>query len=189
MSKIYELKEDSKNYSVFYETYDSLENVFIKKYWGWQTIDLENYQPVKFKLYKSDDGKKNFQMDIGIESSLIILSERAINVLKDILEQTGQIIPIDTESKRKKFYGFYPNKNVYPSSAINFNKSKWKKVDKEKIMHKTILNSDSLKDDPLFVLSDDPMKVYVTEKFKEIVENNNLNGLDFSVVLPSETSY
>jgi hypothetical protein len=56
-------------------------------------------------------------------------------------------------------------------------------------MYKTILNSDSLKDDPLFVLSDDPMKVYVTEKFKELVENNNLKGLDFSVVLSSETSY
>jgi hypothetical protein len=106
MSNIYELKEDSKNYSVFYETYDSLDNIFIKKYWGWPSIDLDNYQPVKLKLYKSDDGKKNFQMDIGIESSLIILSERAINVLKDILDQTGQIIPLDTESKRKKFYGF-----------------------------------------------------------------------------------
>jgi hypothetical protein len=182
MSNIYELKEDSKNYSVFYEIYDNLDNVFIKKYWGWQTIDLDDYQPVKFKLYKSDEGKKNFQMDIGIESSLIILSERAVEVLKDILDKTGQIIPIETESIRKKFYGFYPNKNIYNSSVINLNKSKWKKVEKEKIMYKTIFNSDALKNDPLFVLSDDPLKVYVSEEFKEIVENNNLKGLDFSAV-------
>ena len=130
---------------------------------------------------KSEEGKRNFQMDIGIiDGSLMILSEKAINVLKNIIEETGQIIPIETESKKKKFFGFYPNKNVYDSSIINFEKSDWKQAEKGKIIHKVVLNNNYPKDDYLFTLFDVRTSIYVTEKFKELVEKHDLKGFDFS---------
>jgi hypothetical protein len=185
LNKVYKLKTDSENYARFIEQRDNLDSSFTYKYWEWKHIDLETYQPVKLKLYRSDTGKKNFQTDIvTISGHLIILSEKAVNVLKDILDKTGQIIPVETESKRKKFYGFYPNKNVYDSSVINWNKSKWEDVEKDNIIRKSIkklvLNSNYPKDDYLFTLFDERMTVYVTDKFKELVEKNGLLGFDFS---------
>lgn len=115
---------------------------------------------------------------------MFIFSEKAIQVLKEILEKTGQIIPIETESKRKKYYGFYPSKNVYDGSIINWEKSRWWQAEKGKIIDKLVLNNNSPKDDFLFTLFDERMNAFVTEKFKELVEKNDLKGFDFSKEIP-----
>lgn len=86
MNKVYELNEDTENYARFVEQQENVDDIFFSKYWEWKEVDLETYQPVKLKLYRSDIGKKNFQMDVStINGSLIILSEKAVNVFKDIL--------------------------------------------------------------------------------------------------------
>ena len=181
MNKIYKLREDTENYAHFIEQQDNVDKTFFNKYWEWKTIDLETYQPVKLKLYASDTGKKNFQTDIAlINGNLLILSEKSVNILKNILEQTGQIIPVETESKKKKFYGFYPNKNVYDSSIINFEKSDWRQAEKGKVIYKLILNNKYPQNDHLFTLFDVRTSIYVTDKFKELVEKNDLKGFDFS---------
>ncbi len=180
MTKIYKLKSDLENYSYFVEKYTHVDDAFIRKYWEWENIDLDTYQPVKYELDAAGNGKKNYQMDIARTNGLIIFSEKAINVLKDILEQTGQIVPIITESKRKKFFGFYANKNIYDDSIINFEKSDWRQAEKGKIIRKLVLKTNYPKDDYLFVLFDEPMTVLVTEKFKELVEKNDLQGFEFN---------
>ena len=181
MSKVYKLKCDLENYSYFHEKYTDVHNMFIDKYWSWKHIDLNIYEPVKYELYAGDNGRKNYQMDIStFTNGLIIFSEKAIEVLKDILEKTGQIVPIVTESKRKKFFGFYPNKNVYDDSIINFEKSEYNQYEKGKVFHKIVLNNNYPKNDYIFVLFDEPMIVFVTEKFKELVEKNNLKGFEFN---------
>lgn len=181
MNKVYQLKQDLENYANFLEQWDNLENTFHNKYWNWKDVNLDTYQPIKVKLYTSDTGKKNFKTDISrITGGLFIFSEKAIQVLKEILEQTGQVIPIETESKRKKFYGFYPNKNTYNDSIINLEKSVWREAEKGKIINRLVLNNSYPKDDYLFTLFDEPMDAFVTEKFKDLVEKNDLKGFDFS---------
>jgi hypothetical protein len=131
-------------------------------------------------LCAGDNGKKNYQMDIARTNGLIIFSEKAIDILKDILEQTGQIVPIITESKRKKFFGFYANKNIYDDSIINFEKSDYAQYEKGKVFRKIILNNQYPKNDYIFTLASYAMGCFVTEKFKEIVEKNDLKGFEFN---------
>lgn len=180
MSRVYKLHSDLENCAHFTERYKDVDNVFIKQYWEWKNIDLTSYIPVKYELCSAGNGVKNYRFDISRTNGLIIFSEKAVNVLKDILEQTGQIVPIVTESKRKKFFGFYANKNIYYDSIINFEKSDWRQAEKGKIFSKVVLNNKYPKNDFLFVLLDEPMTVFVTDKFKQIVEENDLKGFEFN---------
>lgn len=181
MNKVYQLKQDLENYAHFIEQRGKYEDSFSYKYWGLKKIDLNNYKPLILKLYASDTGKKNFQTDISyISGASFAFSENAIKVFKEIFEKTGQIFPVQTESKRKKFFGFYPNKKPYDGSIINFDKSVWRQADKGKLIKNLVLNNKYPKDDYLFTLYDHPSYVYVTESFKKLVEDNNLKGFDFS---------
>lgn len=181
MNKVYELKQDTENYANFVEISDNLEDSFYYKYWGLKIIDLNKFRPIQLKLYASDTGKKNYQTDISyIGGASFAFSESAIKVFKDIFEETGQIFPIQTESKRKKFFGFYPNKKPYDGSIINFEKSVWRQAEKGKIITKLVLNNNYPKEEYLFTLWDHPSYCFVTEKFKELVKKNDLKGFDFT---------
>lgn len=185
MSKVYELKQDTESYANFIEQRDNFQDAFHYKYWGLKNIDLKEFKPIKLKLYASDTGKKNYQTDISyISSGLFVFSESAIKVFKDIFEEAGQILPVETESKRKKFFGFYFNKKPYGGSIINFEKSVWRQAEKGKLISKLVLNNDYPKEEYLFTLWDHPSYCFVTEKFKELVEKNNLKGFDFSREIP-----
>lgn len=180
MTKIYMLKSDSENYSFFLEQSSHIDNKFIKKYWGWKHINLESYEPVNYKLYSGDNGRKNYHMDISsYGNGLIIFSEKSIEILREILESSGQMVPIITESKRKKFLGFYANKNIYDDSIINLNKSEFNQYENGKLFYKIVLNK-CPENNFIFVLASEPTKVFVTEEFKNLVEKYNLQGFDFS---------
>lgn len=154
---------------------------FIEEYWEWSDIDLNTYNPIVFKLYQNQNGVKNFKSDLFIlNGALCILSPKASNALDIVLSNTGQYIDIVTPSKRKIYKGFYPNKNVFDDSIINLNKSVWTQEENGKLIQKLVLNSNYPKNESLFVLKDEPMAVYVTDKFKDLVESNNLVGFDFS---------
>ncbi|NCP98232.1 hypothetical protein GW796_00595 [archaeon] len=180
MNSVYQLKSDLENYSHFLEIRENVDNMFIDKYWKWKDIELNTYEPVKYELCAGDNGKKNYKMDISTSHGLIILSEKAVNVLKDILGKTGQIVPIVTKSKRKKFFGFYPNKNIYDDSIINFEKSDYAQYEKGKVFRNIVLNNKYPKDDYIFTLASYAMGSFVTEKFKELIEENDLKGFELN---------
>lgn len=181
MNKVYELRQDLENYTHFIDQWEKLEDSFSSQYWGLKTIDLNLFKPLKLKLYASDTGKKTYQNDISfVTGGLFIFSEKAISVFKEILKNTGQIIQLETESKKKKFCGFFPNKNIYTDVIINFDKSVWRQAEKGKIIKKLVLNNNYPRNDFLFTLYDSPSICLVTDKFKELVENHDLKGFDFS---------
>ena len=179
--KVYQLLSDSKNYSFFLEQDKNVDNTFFKKYWECKSFDLTTYEPVVFKLHPGDNRLKNYKMDLSsFDSGLIIFSEKAIEVLKDILEKYGQIVPIITDSKRKKFFGFYANKNTFDDSIINLNKSDFGQYEKGKVFRRVVLNNNYPKEDYIFTLADYPMCCFVTTKFKNLVKKHDLKGFDFS---------
>lgn len=180
MINIYELQEDSANYAVFYETFKNLEDTFIRKYSPWSIIDLNSYIPVELNTYKADNGTRNFKMDFGKDLALLIFSPRAASLLLPFLYNVGQELPIITKSIRKKFTGFYPNKNIYDSTVINWERSVWTASTNGRLIHSLCLNANAPVNDYMFVLEDMPSYVYVTDKFKDLVESNNLVGFDFS---------
>ena len=104
MSKLYKLLPGYENYSSFLIEEDSLSE--LEKYWNWQDINLETYKKIKFKLYNAENGTKNYKFDVTKRDNFLILSEKAVEILKPILEGKGQFLEIITPSKRKKFIGF-----------------------------------------------------------------------------------
>jgi hypothetical protein len=181
MKHAYRLQSDFENFSTFNEIYEDVNNKFFNKYWNWKKIELENYESVKYKLLRSNKGHKNYQLDIStFGAGLIVLSENTVKSLKEILEENGQIVEIITESKRKKFYGYYVNKNIYGDEIINFEKSEWRQAEKGKLFYNVVLNNNYPKDDYIFVLKSHSVTVFVTEKFKKLVEENNLKGFCFN---------
>ena len=182
--KLYRILENTKDYSSFLQLSDSLgESIKIKSMHeqNWKPFDMKKFQIPEFELNSSDTGKRNFQHDISThESPFYIFSENAVEALKDILEPRGQFLPIKTPSKRKKFIGYYPTNPLI--NAIDIEKSGMKDhnykvlgIKKESLHFKkgTVL------DEYLFSLSEDRRYVFVTEKFRQRVEDAGLKGFDF----------
>lgn len=180
MNKLYKLYTDYENYSSFNEIYEKPESNFYMKNWNWKKIDLENFIPLKMELHKSEAGKKNYQFDICVNYCLLILSKRAVEVLKPILEGKGQFIPLETPSKRKIYIGFYPN-NVYSNDLADLSKSDWGENEKGKLFFKMAFKKYP-QDEYIFVVDGSALVIYATEKFKELVEKNELKGLYFEEV-------
>ena len=132
------------------------------------------------ELHKSESGKKNYQFDVCVDYCLLILSERAVEVLKPILASKGKFITLDTPSKRKKYIGFYPN-NVYSNDLADLSKSDWGENDKGKLFFKVAFKNYP-QDEYIFVVDGSALVIYATEKFKKLVEKNELKGLYFEEV-------
>ncbi|MFV7395219.1 imm11 family protein [Salmonella enterica] len=147
----------------------------------WKPFNIDDFVIPEFELDSSDTGTKNFQHDISATSKpFIVLSENAVEALKDIIEPRGQFLPIKTPSKRKKFIGYYPT-NVLTDS-IDIEKSEMKEYDyknmgiKKKNLH---FKEGTILDEYLFSVSEDRLYVFVTEKFRQRAEEAGLKGFDF----------
>lgn len=181
--KIYELQTNLEEYSHIYQKVTDINDLFIYKYYksNWEKINSEEYKPISLGLNKSGEGKKNYKTDIGkINGKLLVLSEEAVKVLNPILQVTGQLLAVTSDSKRKKFIGFYPSKNVKPLTYVNLELSDWDEASYGKFFRKIILNKLDFTNEYLFVINEVNIGIFVTEKFKELVEKNNLKGFDFS---------
>ena len=139
----------------------------------------DNYQPIKLELGRSDSGKKNYQFDFsGFLNPFLVFSESALTALADILEPRGQLLPVITESKRKKFFGYYPTNPL--SGCFDKEKSVYEEWPNGFMIRKLFLIAQNITDDYLFPIEEDISRVFVTDKFKQRVEDANLLGFDFS---------
>lgn len=183
--KLYRIEANTKDYSGFLEinycTVKKSIQVKAMHEQKWKPFDMDKFIIPEFELNSSDTGKKNFQHDISTDASpFYIFSENAVEALKDILEPRGQFLPIITPSKRKKFIGYYPTNPLI--DAIDIEKSGMKDYDykvlgiKRDDLH---FKKGTVLDEYLFSLSEDRRYVFVTEKFRQRVEDAGLKGFDF----------
>lgn len=184
--KLYALRGLSRDYSSFCQTnYESLDESILRKVIEeqcWKGFDLNNFNIPEFSLCSSDSGKKNYQFDISSSSCpFFIFSEDAIEKLSHILKPRGQLLPIITSSKRKKYMGYYPTNPVI--NMIDVKKSGMEKEDLETFGVRNIndlyLKQEAELDDYIICFSEDRAKVFVTEKFRNEVEQAGLKGFDF----------
>ena len=140
----------------------------------------DDYQPIKLELRRSDSGKKNYQFDFcSFLSPFFVISESALTALADILEPRGQLLPVITESKRKKFFGYYPTNPL--SGCFDKEKSIYDEWPNGFVVDKPFLITKNITDEYLFSIEEDMRRVFVTDKFKQRVEDANLLGFDFSI--------
>ena len=144
----------------------------------WESFGDE-YQPIKLELRQNELGKKNYQFDFcGFSRPFLVFSESALTALADILESRGQLLPVITESKRKKFFGYYPTNPL--SGCFDKEKSVYEEWTNGFMIRKPFLIAQNITDDYLFSVEEDMSRVFVTDKFKQRVEDANLLGFDFS---------
>ncbi|MWP62697.1 hypothetical protein [Gilliamella sp. Pas-s25] len=190
--KIYRLKSDLSNYSYFIENCPKGQEDIAGRamdralYHHWQPFG-EEYQPVTMELYRNYYGKKNYQLDIsGFTAPFYVLSERALEALSDIFLPRGQVLPIITASKRKKFWGYFPT-NVL-KGCFDKEKSIYKQWPNGLMIEHVVLIADNITDEYLFTIEEDIGRVFVTEKFKQRVEEAGLLAFTFPDHLVAETS-
>lgn len=184
--KLYALRGLTRDYSSFCQTnYESLDELILRKVIEekyWKGFDLNNFNIPEFYLCSSDSGKKNYQFDISSSSCpFFIFSENAIEKLAYILKPRGQLLPIITSSKRKKYMGFYPT-----NPLVNMIDVKKSGMDDDyletfgiKEINNLYLKEEAELDDYIICFSEDRAKVFVTEKFRNEVEKAGLKGFDF----------
>ncbi|MFP1724171.1 hypothetical protein ACLECX_15715 [Lonsdalea quercina] len=185
MMKIYLLRSTSKNTCSFIQDYPNGERSIIGRSMMklWKSFD-DDYREIKLELRKNDFGKKNYQFDFSSAlNPFFIISESTLEKLKDILEPRGQILPVITESKKKKFFGYYPTNPL--SGCFDKEKSVYRVAERGLIIEKPVLIASSIIDEYLFSIEEDISRVFVTDNFKQRVEEAGLSGFDFSVEIPT----
>ncbi|WP_363322349.1 hypothetical protein [uncultured Gilliamella sp.] len=183
--KIYYLKSDVTNYCSFIQDYQVLEeHIMIRSVEDpWKPFD-NKYQAITLELRSNDFGKKNYQFDFsGALEPFFVISEFALTALADILEPRGQVLPVITKSKRKQFFGYYPTNPL--SGCFDKEKSVYQVYSKGFVINKPVLIAENITDDYLFSIEEDISRVFVTEKFKQRVEEAGLLAFDFSIEIPT----
>ncbi|WP_322791055.1 hypothetical protein [Mixta theicola] len=184
MKKIYLLRSTSRNTCSFIQNYPEGERSIIGRCMllNWKPF-CGNYQTIMLELRRNDVGKKNYQFDFSSAlTPFFVISESTLDKLGDILKPRGQILPVITESKRKIFFGYYPTNPI--SGCFDMDKSIYRVVERGLIVEKPVLINSKITDEYLFSIEEDISRVFVTEKFKERVEDAGLLGFDFSVEIP-----
>ena len=181
MKKIYLLRTTLRDTCFFIQDYPEGEEGIMGRAIDqrWKPFG-DDYQPIKLELRRNELGKKNYQFDFsGALNPFLVFSESALTTLADILEPRGQLLPVITESKRKKFYGYYPTNPL--SGCFDKEKSIYEECPNALMIEKTFLIAKNITDEYLFSVEEYISRVFVTDKFKQLVEDANLLEFDFSV--------
>lgn len=116
-------------------------------------------------------------------SPFFVFSETALIALEDILLPRGQILPVTTESKKKSFFGYYPTNPLH--GCFDKEKSEYREAEHGLIIERPILIAKNISDEYLFSIEEDISRVFVTDKFKQRVEEADLLAFDFSREIPT----
>ena len=180
MKRIYLLESALRDTCFFIQDYPKGEESIMGRVRDqrWKPFG-DNYQPIKLELRRNELGKKNYQFDFsGFLGPFLVFSESALTALADILEPRGQLLPVITESKRKKFFGYYPTNPL--SGCFDKEKSIYDEWPNGLMIRKLFLIAENITDEYLFSIEESISGVFVTDKFKQRVEDANLLGFDFS---------
>lgn len=185
MKTIYLLRSTSRNTCSFIQDYPDGEESIMGRAVdaSWRPFS-EEYCAITLELRKNDAGKKNYQFDFSsMLNPFFVISGDALNKLNDILEPRGQVLPVITESKKKKFFGYYPTNPL--SGCLNIDRSFYRVAERGLIIEKPVLIASNITDGYLFSIDEDISRVFVTSDFKKRVEEAGLLGFDFSIEIPT----
>lgn len=181
INKVYDLQSDVTDFCSFIQNYPEGEESIIGRSMRqrWNAFD-NNYKEISLELRSNDLGKKNYKFDLsGALFPFMVFSEGVLASLSDILSSRGQILPVKTESKRKKFVGYYPTNPL--SECFDRKKSVYREYPNGLMIEKPVLIRNNITDEYLFTIDEDISRVFVTDKFKKRVEDAGLTAFDFSV--------
>ncbi|MEE6076897.1 imm11 family protein [Avibacterium paragallinarum] len=128
----------------------------------------------EFKVFPSNQGKKNYKFDFHTEGNIFIISERIYEIVYPVLSTRGHFFNIKTDSKRKKYIGYHLTNVI---DCLDLNNSIYKKYENGIRVYKPVLFQNKINGEYIFQIKEDISRVFVTDKFQKILEENNI--LDF----------
>lgn len=140
-----------------------------------------SWRPLAVRLVKMDDGRKLATCDAPwFGSHALVLGERAVDTLGDLLTSDGELLPLKCEDA--KLWMYNPTTRL---DALNVNATRAMRFDDRRIMHtqRHVFRPDRLLDVPAFKLTSvNGSATYLRSRFVEAWRAARLTGLEFEKV-------
>ncbi|GHS88283.1 hypothetical protein FACS189487_06210 [Campylobacterota bacterium] len=136
-----------------------------------------------FKIAPNPDNKKR-RKNIDIQSisatSILILSQRAVNAIDDIIKSCGQYLPVIFDWK--DYCAFHVTRTI--SNAVIWEQSEYREDDQGKILYRPTLKEEMVRGEDIFMLCEDSVRIYFSQRLIERCESSQLKGFNFSSLRP-----
>ena len=146
---------------------------------------LARWKPVRISystdVFDDTDERHERVPDFPSLGSLITCDDKAKSVLEGMLEGYAEFLPLISDEKvGKPYYILHPTREL--------NCEDWARSDWERAFRGSTIRSvrrfafiqNRIGDAPMFILpGSTPFKPFVTDRFKQLVEDKNLTGLEF----------
>jgi hypothetical protein len=109
---------------------------------------------------------------------VLTFRERAVEVLKDILEKYGELLPLITEDGEK----LYVHNTFVLPNALDEEKTEFFRVDGIKRIlgvTKAVFREDIVRGVDMFRVPPMLNVIYVSDRFVDLVNKHNLKGIEF----------
>ncbi|ARL38824.1 imm11 family protein [Burkholderia pseudomallei] len=137
----------------------------------------QDYDPVKL-TWGTSRRKKTSDVHTML-SPFLVFSQRALDVLAPVLRGSGEILQV--EAPTKDMFGFHVTRVV--ENAVDMDASKFKVYPQATVFNKIFLLKSRVEGVDIFRLKESPATVFVSERFRELVEQNKLKGFEFGEVI------
>lgn len=120
----------------------------------------------------------------GFKGGLPIFTERAVSALRGVIEQTGELLPV--ECSEEALYGF--NVTTVLEDALDVEHTEAGRFSDGSLAHitKYAFHAGAVRDLLVFRVKQQPSDIYVTDAFIGLVERATLKGFAFKSVWSSQ---
>lgn len=141
---------------------------------------LETWKPLEVEFFNNYDSQPKPQPDISIWNGRLYLSAKAFDVLAEVLDGCGELLPVVSGGERAYLV------NVLNSADdVDAVDSKLTVRNEWNELVSLGFDEDKVSGFPLFRTKQDSYRgVYCSERFKEMIELSGLSGVVFAVDLP-----
>ncbi|RQQ79206.1 hypothetical protein DF134_34880 [Burkholderia stagnalis] len=143
-----------------------------------------NFEPVKLS-WGTPRRKKTSDIQTML-SPFLVFSVKAFDALAFLLEGSGEVLPVDAPVQGMR--GFHVTRVL--ENAVDMEESKYKVYPQATVFNKIVLVEERVRNVAIFRLKESPATVFVSEQFKDAVQDNKLKGFDFgeAISLSSKSS-
>ena len=184
MTQYYRIQPDLEKYMRFqldnFDFLDKLGEEFELSDFG---SPLQHaWRPVKGKFFPGVAAR--VLPDISTwQTDMLILNQKAYDLLKETLEPFGELLPVEIESGT--YYLFNVLKRL-PDEVIDVEKSEYEYFEEEPVGFRVLNYSGNNipEENQIFCLQNDfAYNIYCDDRFKKLIEGKGLHGLHFNKTL------
>ena len=157
-------------------------NKYLFAFRGESQIDEWVPISVKYNPYTLDQSRGDCTGTGG--GRLLVLTEKAVEALQEVIDQTGELLPLDCEEEALWVF----NVTNILEGALNLEQSVYSTISTGAISNikKYVFYEDAVKNQYIFRMAEYPATLYATDRFKDLVEAAGLKGFKFETVYPPE---